>query len=230
MTSLIGTIEGERGLLSIALAPDFATTGKLYAFYAGSVTGGDIQIDEFTASGDSAELASRRPVLTIEHSQSPNHNGGQLQFGPDGYLYISTGDGDRRSLNSQELTTQLGKILRIDPRQSGAAPYTVPADNPFTVADGLPGEIWSYGLRNPYRFSFDRETGAIAIGDVGRQRREEIDYLPGSRRRTGRATSAGAASRAASSRTTRSVSRTAPARRTSSSRSSSTSTSTRTAR
>jgi Glucose / Sorbosone dehydrogenase/RTX calcium-binding nonapeptide repeat (4 copies) len=174
-TSLVGTIAGERGMWSIALAPDFASTGRLYAFYAGSVTGGALQLDEFTAVGDSVDLDTRRPVLTIEHSESPNHNGGQLQFGPDGHLYISTGDGDRRSINAQELTNLLGKILRIDPRPSGGAPYSVPADNPFVGVAGL-DEIWSYGLRNPYRFSFDRDTGALVIGDVGRQRFEEIDY------------------------------------------------------
>jgi hypothetical protein len=177
-TSLVGIIEGERGMWSIALAPDFASTRRLYAIYAGSVTGGDIQLDEFRAQGDAVDLSSRRPVLTIEHSERANHNGGQLQFGPDGYLYISTGDGDRRSLNGQDLTTLLGKLLRIDPRESGGAPYSIPADNPFVGIVGQ-DEIWSYGLRNPYRFSFDRVTGALAIGDVGRQRLEEVDYDPG---------------------------------------------------
>ncbi len=117
-------------------------------------------------------------MLTIEHSERANHNGGQLQFGPDRYLYLSTGDGDSRSLNGQDLTTLLGKILRIDPRESGGAPYSIPADNPFVGVAGQ-DEIWSYGLRNPYRFSFDRTTGALAIGDVGRQRLEEVDYDPG---------------------------------------------------
>lgn len=184
-SSLVGTIDGERGMFSIALAPDFISTGKLYAFYAGSVTGGDLQIDEFTASGDSVDLATRRSVLTIEHSDSPNHNGGQLQFGPDGYLYIATGDGDRRAINAQDSTVLLGKILRIDPRQADGAPYSIPADNPFVGGAGE-DEIWSYGLRNPYRFSFDRETGAIAIGDVGRNTLEEVDYehAPGAGRAT----------------------------------------------
>lgn len=176
--SLVGAIDGEEGMWSIALAPDFDTTGKLYAFYAGSATGGDLQLDEFTAAGDTVDLATRRPVLTIPHPIAANHNGGQLQFGPDGYLYLSTGDGDSRAINAQELTNLLGKILRIDPRQSAGSQYTIPADNPFVGAAGL-DEIWSYGLRNPYRFSFDRSTGALAIGDVGRQRFEEVDYDPG---------------------------------------------------
>ena len=177
-TSLVGTITDERGMWSIALAPDFASTGKLYAFYAGGATDGDLQLDEFTAAGDSVDLATRRPVLTIEHSSAGNHNGGQLQFGRDDYLYISTGDGDNRPINAQELTNLLGKVLRIDPRQAGGAPYSVPADNPFVGVAGL-DEIWSYGLRNPYRFSFDSQNGALAIGDVGRQRFEEVDYAGG---------------------------------------------------
>jgi hypothetical protein len=175
-TALVGTIDGEQGMWSIALAPDFATTGRLYAVYAGGATDGDMQLDEFTAAGDAVDLATRRPVLTIEHTGRLTHFGGQLQFGADGYLYISSGDA-ARSGNGQRLDVLLGKLLRIDPRQSGGSPYTIPADNPFVGVDGE-DEIWSYGLRNPYRFSFDRATGALTIGDVGRQTREEIDYDP----------------------------------------------------
>ena len=176
-TQLIGTIEGEQGLQSIAPSPDFATSGRLYAFYAGSVTGGDIQVDEFTAAGDAVDLSTRRPVLTIEHSDRPRHYGGQMEFGPDGYLYITTGDGDRVSENAQDLDRRLGKVLRIDPRESGPARYTVPPDNPFVGSDDRAAdEIWSYGLRNPFSLAFDRVTGALAIADVGRRAREEIDY------------------------------------------------------
>ena len=176
----IGTLAisgGEQGLLSMAFAPDFAASGHYYVYYT-SRPNGDIQIDEFTASGNATDPASRRPILTIPHGQAGNHNGGQLQFGPDGYLYLATGDGGGGGdsfHNAQNLETLLGKMLRIDPRPSGGAPYSVPLDNPFV---GRPGadEIWSYGLRNPYRFSFDRQTGALLIGDVGQSAREEVDY------------------------------------------------------
>ena len=133
-----------------------------------------------TASGDRAPLSSRRPVLTIPHPSQGNHNGGQLQFGPDGYLYISTGDGGSQGdppKNAQSTNSLLGKILRIDPRRSGSAPYTVPADNPFVGRTGA-DEIWSLGLRNPWRFSFDRLTGDLLIGDVGGGVQEEIDLSP----------------------------------------------------
>ena len=184
ISSLVGCTQGacggERGLMSIALAPDFSTTGHLFVFYAQNDTG-MLQIDELTASGDTAPIASRRPVLSIPHSQAANHNGGQLQFGPEGNLFISTGDGggsDDRFHQSQNLTTLLGKILRIDPGQSGTDPYTVPAGNPFPTAAPPANAIWSYGLRNPFRFSFDRVTGAMLIGDVGQGEREEVDFEP----------------------------------------------------
>jgi glucose/arabinose dehydrogenase len=177
---------GERGLLSVALAPDHASSGRLYVFYTRDGPGdqrGDLQIDEFTASGDSAPVASRRPVLTIDHEQEGNHNGGQLQFGPDGYLYIATGDGGGSGdpyENGQDLRSLLGKILRIDPRAAGSQSYSIPADNPFVGVAGK-DEIWSYGLRNPWRFSFDRETGDLLIGDVGQSAWEEVNYDPAPR-------------------------------------------------
>jgi len=118
-------------------------------------------------------------VLKIPHPGQSNHNGGQLQFGPEGDLFISTGDGgggNDELHNAQDLTKLLGKILRIDPGQSGLLPYAVPAGNPFPAAAGDAKAIWSYGLRNPFRFSFDRLNGAIVIGDVGQSAREEIDY------------------------------------------------------
>lgn len=171
----------EQGLLSMAFAPDYATSHRFYVYYTGRDQGA-IHVDEFQASGDSADPGTRREVITIPHSNAPNHNGGQLQFGPDGYLYIGTGDGGGSNdntgdgNNSQNLAGRLGKLLRIDPRQSGSAPYTVPADNPFVGAAGVAPEIWSYGLRNPYRFSFDRETGDLTIGDVGQNAYEEVDF------------------------------------------------------
>ncbi|MGH2950513.1 MAG: PQQ-dependent sugar dehydrogenase, partial [Solirubrobacterales bacterium] len=181
---LVATDGVERGLLSLAPAPDFAATGLFYVFYTRKGDGadhGDLQIDEFRASGASVDPSTRREVLTIPHDEMPsNHNGGQLQFGPGGFLYVSTGDGggpDDPEENAQDLDVLLGKILRIDPRQGGGEDYTVPASNPFV---GEPGadEIWSYGLRNPWRFSFDRATGDLFIGDVGQGLWEEVDFDP----------------------------------------------------
>jgi hypothetical protein len=170
----------ERGLLSMAPAPDFRTSGRLYVDYA---NGGDgaIHIAELRAFGGTAAIDTLRDVLTIPHPDADNHNGGQLQFGPDGYLYISTGDGGGANdeyENAQDLGSLLGKILRIDPRQSGVQLYTVPAGNPFVGTGGDRPEIWSYGLRNPFRFSFDRLSGDLTIGDVGQDAREEVDYAP----------------------------------------------------
>ena len=117
-------------------------------------------------------------MLLQDHSQFPNHNGGQLQFGPDGMLYAGFGDGgsgNDPNGNGQNLGTLLGKLVRIDPRGSLGAAYSVPEGNPFLTADARP-EIWAYGLRNPYRFSFDRESGDLWIGDVGQDAREEVDH------------------------------------------------------
>ena len=135
--------------------------------------------------GRDADPASRRTILDVDQPQ-PNHNGGQLAFGPDGYLYIGLGDGGAQGDegsghapggNGQSLDTLLGKILRIDPNPSrGDAPYTVPADNPFVGDGDARPEIWAYGLRNPWRFSFDRDTGDLWIGDVGQNEWEEIDH------------------------------------------------------
>jgi glucose/arabinose dehydrogenase len=176
---LVESAGQEQGLLSLALAPDYASSGHLYVFYTRRGDGA-LQIDELTARGDRAPLASRRPVLTIPHPGAANHNGGQLQFGPDGYLYVATGDGGSQGdplKNAQSTGSLLGKILRIDPRPGGAAPYRVPAGNPFVGATGR-DEIWSLGLRNPWRFSFDRLTGDLLIGDVGGSQWEEVDLAP----------------------------------------------------
>ncbi|MGI8585865.1 MAG: PQQ-dependent sugar dehydrogenase [Thermoleophilaceae bacterium] len=172
---------GEQGLLSMAFSPGYARNRRFYVFYA-DPNGGDIRVDEFRRSPDDPNRAlpgSRRRVLTIEHSAAPNHYGGQLQFGPDGFLYISTGDGG--GANDPEGDAQsggslLGKLLRINPLPSGGRPYTIPRDNPLV---GLPGrdEIFAAGLRNPHRFSFDRVTGDLWIGDVGQNRAEEVDFL-----------------------------------------------------
>ncbi len=165
---------GERGLLSMALAPDYASTGHFYVYYTAAGTGA-VQIDEYTAAGNSASAATRRPILTIPHPGQANHNGGQLQFGPDGYLYLATGDGgggNDQLHNAQDTSSLLGKLLRIDP-----ATGTGPPGNPFAGGGGR-SEIWAIGLRNPFRFSFDRTTGALLIGDVGQGSHEEVDYVP----------------------------------------------------
>lgn len=170
---------GEQGLQSIALARDFATSGRFYVFYTGFE--GEIHVAEMRASGASAPLGSLRDLLTIAHPSQDNHYGGQLQIGPEGLLYISTGDGggsDDQMHKAQSLDSLLGKILRIDPNPSGSLPYSVPAGNPFPGLAAPFDTIWSFGLRNPYRFSFDREGGAMLIGDVGQDAREEVDYAP----------------------------------------------------
>lgn len=172
---------GEQGLLSMAFDPHYPRNHLLYVDYTNS--DGDIQIDEFRASSNtSANPDSRRTVLVVPHPGASNHNGGQLQFGPEGNLYISTGDGGTGGDNAPDLSVLLGKILRIDPYKVGAHPYTVPPHNPYV---GRPGrdEIFAYGFRNPFRFSFDAANGNLAIGDVGEGTWEEIDYATRSRAR-----------------------------------------------
>jgi glucose/arabinose dehydrogenase len=174
-------VQGEQGLLGLVFSPDGT---KLYVDYTG--TDGDSYIDEFMMNGTVVDAESRRNVLTVEDPQS-NHNGGQLAFGPDGYLYIGLGDGGSqndegaghvRGGNGQSLGTLLGKILRINPTPTAGAEYQVPPDNPFVGVDGARPEIWAYGLRNPWRFSFDTRTGDLWIGDVGQDEVEEVDFAP----------------------------------------------------
>jgi glucose/arabinose dehydrogenase len=175
---------GERGLLSTAFHPHYAQNGFFFVYYTNGA--GDIEIARFERSaGDpnAADTASRVVLLTIPHPVNANHNGGQLQFGPDGYLYIGTGDGGAANdppCNAQRDDVLLGKLLRIDVDQNVASPpfYGIPADNPFAAPGGPRDEIWAKGLRNPWRFSFDRVTGDLWIGDVGQGDREEIDFQP----------------------------------------------------
>jgi glucose/arabinose dehydrogenase len=180
ITDLVkSTALGEAGLLSIAFAPDYRQSGLLYVFYVQN--DGDIRIDELERSPADplrAERTSRRKVIEIEHSGSNLHFGGQLHFGPDGLLYASVGDGDGQGdplRAGQRLNTLLGKLLRIDPRRPAAGRgYSVPPRNPFVGRRGR-DEIWSYGLRNPWRFSFDRASGSLWLADVGQDSWEEVN-------------------------------------------------------
>jgi glucose/arabinose dehydrogenase len=170
-----GGSAGEQGLLSIAFPANYAASGLFYAFYTGS--GGNINIAEFhRGSRFKVNPGSLRTVLVIPHPGFDNHYGGQLQFGPHGYLYIGTGDGGGAwdlDNNAQTTDNLLGKILRIDPTQQGSAPYTSPASNALGAGAGR-DEIFAMGLRNPWRFSLDGNR--IVIGDVGQEKFEEVDY------------------------------------------------------
>jgi glucose/arabinose dehydrogenase len=192
LSGLVAT-GGERGLLSMAFAPDYATSGLFYVYYTGTAPGvpatGDIAVDELRRAGpDAADPASRRHVLVIPHHIQANHDGGQLQFGPDGLLYIGTGDGggggDTQG-NGQNLTVTdpaanrsplLGKLLRIDPRPGTGCggSCTIPAGNPFAAPAA---EVWALGLRNPWRFSFDLPSRTLITADVGQDRYEEVDVV-----------------------------------------------------
>ncbi|MBI5611850.1 MAG: PQQ-dependent sugar dehydrogenase [Gammaproteobacteria bacterium] len=173
------TAGGETGLLGLAFHPQFKTNGRFYVNYTAP---GPLRtvIAEFTLGAAATLEASERQVLVINQPFS-NHNGGQVAFGPDGYLYIGMGDGgsggDPQG-NGQNLATLLGKLLRIDvDRREPGLEYAVPADNPAWTAAGARREIWAYGLRNPWRFSFDPLNGELYAGDVGQNAREEIDIV-----------------------------------------------------
>jgi hypothetical protein len=176
----VTTSDIEEGLLSLAFAPDYATSGRFYVDYNDQAH--RTIVDEFQRSNtnpDVADLGSRRRVLVITNP-TDHHHGGTLLFGTDDLLYVSQGDGGGaigRNFPSQRLDNLHGKILRIDPRARGSRSYGTPSDNPFV---GRPGrdEIWVYGLRNPWRFSFDPATGALVIGDVGDLSIEELDIAP----------------------------------------------------
>ena len=167
---------GERGLLGLAFHPDFESNGRFFVNYTNGA--GNTVVSEFTRQADPGGSAGSERVLLRINQPFSNHNGGMLAFDRNGLLYIATGDGgsggDPRG-NGQNRDTLLGKMLRID--VDSGDPYAVPADNPFATGGGLP-EIWSYGLRNPWRFSFDRTSGAMFIGDVGQGAREEVDAEP----------------------------------------------------
>lgn len=168
---------GERGLLDMALDPSFELNGHVWVNYTNSA--GNTVISRFTTAGAAASASSELVVLTVEQPFT-NHNGGQLRFGPDGFLYIALGDGGSAGdpgNRAQRLDTLLGKLLRIDVRQGA---YSIPAGNPFAGTAGARPEIWALGLRNPWRFSFDRDTGNLWIADVGQSRLEEVNLQPSS--------------------------------------------------
>jgi hypothetical protein len=179
ISPIVETGYQEQGLLGLAFAPDYATSGRFYVYFTTKaqstpvVTGDDdIEIDEYqrsAANPDVADPATRRPVLVVPHPGKNFHNGGTIAFGPDGYLYVGTGDGGTNGAASRDKSSLLGKILRIDPRPGAAL---TPPGNPF----GNP--VWSIGLRNPYRWFFDQATGDMVIGEVGENTAEEIDFAP----------------------------------------------------
>jgi glucose/arabinose dehydrogenase len=179
ITHLVQSSSTEQGLLGLAFAPDNMQSGRFYVAY--TIANNDVRIAQYQrsrANPDRASAASARIVLTVPH-RFDNHNGGQLAFGPDGDLYVGIGDGGSEDdpMNLGQNTSVLdGKLLRISPRASGG--YSIPAGNPFVGRPGKRPEIWAYGLRNPWRFSFDRLTGDLAIGEVGQDKYEEIDFAP----------------------------------------------------
>ena len=178
ISSKVNSSGGEQGLLSVAFAPDYRTSGRFYVYYTDASN--NIRIVQYrraSGSPDRADPGSARGVLTIDHHAETNHNGGQLGFGPEGDLYIGVGDGGSEGDPhdyGQNTDVLLGKVLRISPLAGGG--YAIPPGNPFAKAAGHRGEIWAYGLRNPWRFSFDRKTGDLIIADVGQDKYEEIDF------------------------------------------------------
>ena len=171
---LVGSSDSERGLLGIAVRPDGS---ELFVSYT-SAQDGSSQLDSYKLKGDQVEPSSRKSVLSVEQPYE-NHNGGHIAFGPDGFLYMSLGDGGSSGDpdgNAQNREVLLGKILRLDPD----AEQAVAADNPFVDTPRAQPQIWLTGVRNPWRFSFDSATGDLWVGDVGESQTEEINFLPAS--------------------------------------------------
>lgn len=173
---------GEKGLLGLAFHPNFSKTQKFYINYTATQKGLHTFISEFkTGSKKNQADPKSEKILLIIPQPYGNHNGGNIAFGPDGYLYIGMGDGGSANdpqNNAQKLSNLLGKMLRIDVNQKGQGkPYSIPPDNPFINQKAAEPEIWAYGLRNPWRFSFDQANGLLYTGDVGQNTREEIDVV-----------------------------------------------------
>ena len=178
---------GERGLLSISFHPRYAQNGRFFLY--STDPGGNLVIERRTVSASDPNTGDSSGVVlfSIPHPINSNHNGGETAFGPDGKLYIGVGDGGSANdppCNAQREDVLLGKLLRVDVDSGADAPpyYSIPADNPFVSRAGARPELWAIGLRNPWRFSFDRVTGDLWIGDVGQDRREEVDFAPRSSR------------------------------------------------
>ena len=166
---------GEQGLLGLAFHPDFDRNGRFFVNYTDLA--GDTVVAGYGSDGNRADPASEQVLLKIEQPY-PNHNGGHLAFGPDGYLYVATGDGGSGGDpedNGQDRDALLGKLLRID--VDADDPYGIPADNPFADGEGGAPEVWAYGLRNPWRFSFDEDSETLWVGDVGQEQLEEINRV-----------------------------------------------------
>lgn len=179
VTDRVGSRGNEEGLLGLAIAPDYAKSREFYLYYT-AISEEETILSRFTADPGGATAAADSEIRILAAEQlAANHNGGQLAFGPDAYLYLGLGDGgDARDplKNGQNLGTIQGSVLRID--VSGGGPgYSVPPDNPFVGQAGAKGEIWAYGLRNPWRFSFDTLTGDLWLGDVGQDAREEVNFI-----------------------------------------------------
>ena len=173
----VGSNGTEQGLLGLVFDPQVTQNGYFYVNYTDLDGNTHISRFQISADPDRADPATEKRLLYVQQPY-PNHNGGSMKFGPDGYLYLGLGDGGSGGDphgNGQSLNTYLGKLLRIDPEHGD--PYAIPPDNPFVNGGGL-AEIWDFGLRNPWRFSFDRLTGDLYIGDVGQDQWEEIDWLP----------------------------------------------------
>jgi len=178
--------DNEEGLLSLVFHPQFATNGRVFVYFTGAATGSqesnrNIHIWEFHAANDHNSATFTKEIIDIPHSTATNHNGGKMIFGlDDGMLYISVGDGGGgfgSESDTRSVTTRLGKILRIDVDHGD--PYQSPPDNPFaSMASAEAKDVWFWGLRNPWRWSFDRQTHDFWIGDVGQNCFEEIDFIP----------------------------------------------------